>query len=675
MEMGTAMKWKYIALLPIIISTLLWSDELRQITVSDLHNWFSSSGCEREVSGPVGTQIDGLDYPALYRNQDVQAAKGIWIGARNYDDPIVERHFDYKVVGNGPRKVDELAGFMPQEFKLIGRFNHPMVLVDGLTASTIEYTDQVDEIDETMTADRCLVNVVNTSMGITMKRKIFAFTHPDHSNYMVQEYTFTNTGIYDLNGSVKADNDLQDLWVYYQYRYGCAKDAADYYLNVVPRSAKWGRNQMNDFIFTPYRAIISWNGRHHESAHDNIGAPALNTDGHLASPHFAGIVILHADKSPQETFDDPTQPATTYYIGSNDVENTPQEQFNDASMTAKYLLMSAEHPLLTHAQDVEASGKAPSEWGDDGGGYSAAMGFGPYQIAAGNSIRIVWAEGIGVLSREKCNEIGGNWLSEPGNYTLPDDITTKDRDEYKNAWVYTGRDSLLKFFGLATENYESGYILPLPPDPPTWFEVQSGGDRIALTWDSNAELNSHFAGYRIYRALMERDSTYHLIFECGPGTGHPDIVNEYQDTSPIRGFDYYYYMESFDDGWSGKELVSSKFYTLTSEPAYLRRMASDDLSAIRIVPNPFNIRSRDFQYGSGDGADRIMFLNLPPFCTIDIYTERGDKIKTIEHTDATGDESWDQVTSTHQNIVSGIYIAYIHTPNGRAVNRKFIIIR
>jgi len=650
------------------------ADELKQITVGNLHNWFSSSGNERESSGPVGTAIDGLDYPALYRHQDMQAAKAIWIGARDYQDPIVNQTFDYKVVGNGPRKVDELAGFMPEKFLLYGRFEKPLVLVDGLTASAIQFTDDVDIVDENLTVDRKLLNVVNTSMGITMQRTIYYSTHPDYDNLMIHDYTFKNTGIYNREGAINSDNFLKDVYFFYQYRYGCVKNAADYYLNVVPRSAKWGRNQVNDFIFSPYRAIMSWNGLHHDSGHDNLGAPAVNTDGHLVSPNFGGVVILHADKEPNSGVDDPSQPSTSYYLGSDNPVNTPQEQFNATLMSNQYQKMAAGHPDLTHAQDIEASGKAASQWGDDNGGYSATMGFGPYQMALGDSIRIVWADGIGRISMEKAREVGFNWLKTTGNYIMPDGSSVTDPDAYKNAWFYTGRDSLMKMFGAATSLWKNNLSAPLPPDPPQWFEVQSGGDRIILKWEKNAESQEHFGGYRIYRALMERDSTYHLIFECGLETSE-SIVNEYHDKTPQRGFDYYYYIESFDDGWSGQSLASSKFYTLTAEPAYLRRPAKDELDEIRIVPNPYNVRAKHLQYGTGDGEDRIMFLNLPPYCTIDIYTERGDLIKSIDHFDATGDEAWNQVSSTRQNIVSGIYIAHISTPDGRTINKKFMIIR
>jgi hypothetical protein len=78
-----------------------------------------------------------------------------------------------------------------------------------------------------------------------------------------------------------------------------------------------------------------------------------------------------------------------------------------------------------------------------------------------------------------------------------------------------------------------------------------------------------------------------------------------------------------------------------------------------------------------------MFYNLPPECTIRIFSESGDLIRTIEHTSGTGDESWGlknfkndhQATSDGQRPVSGLYIANIVTPDGQTKNVKFLIVR
>ena len=101
----------------------------------------------------------------------------------------------------------------------------------------------------------------------------------------------------------------------------------------------------------------------------------------------------------------------------------------------------------------------------------------------------------------------------------------------------------------------------------------------------------------------------------------------------------------------------------------------DSLEAIRVVPNPYDIRSRVFQFGEKSHYDRIAFYGLPPECTVKIFTERGDLIWEKVHDDGSGDELWDSLTSSGQIVVSGIYIAYFETPTGEAVYRKFVIIR
>ena len=98
------------------------------------------------------------------------------------------------------------------------------------------------------------------------------------------------------------------------------------------------------------------------------------------------------------------------------------------------------------------------------------------------------------------------------------------------------------------------------------------------------------------------------------------------------------------------------------------------LEEIRVVPNPYNIASRDMQYGVS-APDRLMFLNIPGECTIRIFTERGDLLKTIQHTDGSGDEAWNSITSSRQVINSGLYIAHFETPEGENAIRKFIVVR
>ena len=238
-------------------------------------------------------------------------------------------------------------------------------------------------------------------------------------------------------------------------------------------------------------------------------------------------------------------------------------------------------------------------------------------------------------------------------------------------------------FGRALRNFDSGYLIPQPPRPPANFTVESGGDRIRLSWlDSPSEPEADFGGYRLYRAIGKPDTTHEEIFACGFGTDNPELVYYYDDTSPVRGQAYYYYLVAFNDGSNNQtemnpqgSLHSGRFYTQTTAPATLKRKAGATLDDIRVVPNPFNIRRSGTKLDYLNEPNKLMFLDIPGQCTIRIFTERGDLIKTIEHTDGSGDEAWHQITDYRQTIASGVYLAHFETPDGRSAYRKFLVIR
>lgn len=667
----------------IMLSNSAHPDETKWLSIGSLHSWYSSAGCEREIGRTLREfdQQDGLRWPAQFNLQDCAVAKALWIGTTNYTDPIVNQTYEHKVVHVGPRGLDETSEFMPVEFKLYAKYQHPTVVVDGLLASHTAYEDLVDEIDETMKADRMLYNVVNTSVGITMTRRIYAFSQQYNDNYFIHECTFKNTGIYDKAGN-KHNKTLTGVIIFFQFRLAPCREPGLGGLYYMPQSASWGHNEMNHVLHPFYgdelRCFYSWQGLHSKCTFDNIGSPYIAAGGRLGAAQFPGVITLHADKSASDKSDDPQQPFSTPYLDSGADITRSNDQFNPATMTKEYAVMNAGHTPLTHAQYV-GSGYPDLFEPISQSGKSQCVGYGPYDIMPGDSIRIVFAEGVSGLSRAMCETIGTDWQTGAAPFTLPDGSTTNAADEFKNAWVFTGIDSILKTFGNAKTNWESGFAIPQPPPPPNVFEVNSGGDRILLDWEDNAESWPNFVGYRVYRAIHKPDTTFDMIFECGPGTSNPDVVSEFMDRTAQRGFDYYYYVTSFDDGTTnishpGVSLESSLFWTRTIEPAYLRRPAAESMSQIRVVPNPYNIRAKNLQFGTS-GPDRIMFLDLPPACTIKIYTERGDLINTIEHTDGSGDEAWESVTSSRQVVVSGVYIAHFKTPDGQSAFRKFVIIR
>ncbi len=709
----------------VLLSLTVWqtatSDEIKWIGIGMLHNWFSSGGCEMEVGRRhlVADQQDGLIWPALFEYQDIQAAKGLWIGTKDFFDPIVGKTFDYKVVHLGPRVFDENNEFMPQKFEYYGKEPHPIVTVDGTLASQTVYRDELTDVDPTLKADRLLITEVNTSIGITMTRKIYAFSQQYHDNYFIFEFTFKNTGIYKKSGQVMNPiPTLKDVVIMFQFRYAPTRYVSVYGYQYAPQSAAWGHNTVNDILHPFYsdhvknphnlRAIYSWHGKHSKYTipnppggdnygGPNIGSSILAADGFLGAAQFPGVVVLHADKSTTDHNDDTNQPFSCPFFSSDADITQPNDQFNANKMQKEYQTMISGIPLTTHADrvgDNYADAWVPSAAETNPGGFSQAISFGPYTIGPNEEITIVFAEGVAGLSRAECKRIGNQWWKQITPYVKPDGSTTTVGNDFKNAWVFTGKDSIKQTFMRALNTWNNGLVIDPPPPPPSSFEVNSGGDRITLNWSNSAESYAHFGGYRVYRAIHKADTTFDLIFECGQGTANPTIVHTYEDRTPMRGFDYYYYITTFDDGTVntiqlGKRMESSLFWTRTTEPAYLRRPAGTALDQIRIVPNPYQIKSIDYQFGES-APDRIMFFNIPPKCLIKIFTESGELINTIKHTNSSGDEAWNLVTSSRQVVVSGLYIAYFEVledyadPNdpthllfkkGESTYQKFIVIR
>lgn len=711
-----------------IVTGSLIADEVKFISIGMLQNWFSSVGCEIETgrTGEVADQLDGFSYPSLYQEQDMQAMKGLWIGCKDYQDPLAgNRTYSRKVVHVGPREVTEKTQIMPVEFTMYGKYNHPAVFVDNVIGTDLSYEDQGVEVDENLKSDRMLYNKFNTGMGITVTRKVHGFAQRGYDTFFIYEYTMKNTGIYDEEGNTH-NQTLKDVILFLQHRWGINKFGSTYNNDWMPQSATWGHNTVSEVLHKnwgdDYYGTYSFHGLHSNytaflnggnSSNDNIGGPRATAgggginDGFLGASAFPGIVTIHTDKSPTDKSNDPAKFMSAPFFCSDDpLTNPPHDQFNETKMAAEYDWMQAGLSQQTHAADLNYSHNpgwqdAPFAGTSDadghpvagGGGITQGLGYGPYDLAHGDSVTIVVAECVGDLSWANKIDIGRKFYFEQKPYTLPDGSTTDDPWQYKDAWVFTSKDSLFQSFDKAmevVEKWNNGQNIAMAPPPPSSFNVTSGGDRITLEWSANAEEYSNFGGYRIYRQVGTPDTAFALIYECGDGTGNP-VTNKFEDKSAVRGFDYYYYITTFDDGNvdpNGKKLESGLFWTRTIEAAYLRRPPEDNLDKIRIVPNPVNIKAVNYQY-SQNAKDRLMFYNLPPICDIKIYTERGDKITTIHHFDGSGDEEWNMNTSSRQGIVSGVYIAYIEAredyidnatgkvliKKGDSVIKKFVVIK
>ncbi|MDZ7288368.1 MAG: hypothetical protein ONB44_00355 [candidate division KSB1 bacterium] len=697
-----------------VVSSVVTVDaqEIKWLRVGELQSPINEIGAEYENEFPQGN-TNYFSWPAQYGiDQNTTRMKAVWIGCKDFYDPVEKKLKSVKVIGSGPRNApDRTNQIFEKEIKLIGRYYHPTVVVDEQRASALDIYDVLDDVDENLEADRMVLVKFNTSIGISVTKKVMAFAQPIHGNYFINDYIFKNTGIYDRAGNVHQQT-LKEVWFYFYYRYAFAGVSSSGYGSTWGAfGSTWGASTLNHAFgenpaapefkdptspFFQMRGFYSYYGPHRESNQvqlsyeEDWGCPNYTGgDGVLGSAKYAGCVTLHADKAPGDPADDVSQPRTTWFIGSDiNIVLANVSQYDEVFMADRYAAMSEGHPSKQHDEvvgnDYALNYTDPRR--QTGGGTSQGQGFGPYTLAPGDSVHIVFAEGVAGLSWEKGREVGGNWIKWRNNVPdkpplfLPDGSPAPDHNAYKKAWVFTGRDSILKTYRAAMKNYQSGYKIPQPPPPPQQFTVTSGGDRIQLKWADNAATDPHFDGYVIYRSegnVLGWRTVYEKIFECNKS----NVVHSFDDVTAKRGFDYYYYIQSKDDGTQnlmepGKPLYSSLFWTVTSVPATLQRPAvTTTLDSVRVVPNPYDIRARIFQFGDQSQYDRIAFYGLPPVCKLKIYTERGDLIWEKDHTRGTGDELWDSMTSSGQIITSGIYLLYVEAPGGKSVIRKFVVIR
>ena len=673
-----------------------FAQEHRWLRVGELQCYFSDRGTETEGEG-YDANSNFFSWPAQYgvNEQTTARQKCMWIGAKNFYDTVLDKTMSYKVVGIGPRDSEERQNMIfEKDIKVIAKYPAPIVVVDEQIATPLATYEQIDEYDENLPCDRMIIINFNTSIGVSVTKKVMAFSHPDHYNYFVYDYVFKNTGIINANEDVH-DQTLEDVYFYYAYRYAFAGESVPGYgEGWGANESMWGASTLNhafgnnpsSAIFNDptspiyqMRAFYSYYGpcrnRTAVTYEEDWGCPNQLEDGVMSSAKYAGCVTLHADKSITDRSDDMQQPRTTWYVSSDEgVWSASESQYDEIYTQQRYSFMSEGDPPQSHAELIAANYLYAQEFEsvdtdrNVGGGTSQGQGYGPYTMAPGDSVHIVFAEAISGINREKNREVGGNWVqyfkgTGAPTLVMPDGSTTTDQNAYKREWVQTGIDSIIKTYRNAIENYNSDYSISTPPSPPNEFTVLSGGDRIRLSWADNAASEPNFDGYVIYRAegnVLDPDAVYTKIFECNAS----DAVHTFDDVTAARGFNYYYYIQTKDTGADnqlnpGQPQYSSLFWTITSLPAYLRRPAGVALDEVRVVPNPYDIRSRMWQFGDESQYDRLAFYELPPVCTVKIFTERGDLIWQKDHTDGSGDELWDSLTSSGQIIVSGIYILYV----------------
>ncbi len=686
--------------------------EGRWVAISNMWNYFENlggGGWEETWCWPGGLIRQKL--PGEFRIiPGCERKFGATIGVQNWTNQA-GRHFTSYLASPGSnsltRNVGDGSG-LPGVIKLILRQPLPNIIVDGHVAQRFPEM-QVDEVDPTIPCDAEIYSEYNYAVGITEKRRIYYYApQNDKSNgYLYYDYWFVNSG------KVRPEPDsiafpgqtLHNLGITFSIWPMVAFEGATEYGRIwEDQNDDWttyyGTNY-SDYIGggTPLqpagnpnadslRLWMDWDGTPPPPATDDIGDPDMNvgfTDqspghGELLSYQWAGFGILWADKSPTDHTNDLSQPfTTTWTAGRGGPSKFPMDPWYKFVFSGKHDPSSVDKfcpnpPSCTQGDPTNPSNvAAPFSY--------ASVGLYP-TVPFGDSVHAVVGVAVGGLSRDSANSTGILWWQHhhggPG-------LT----DEQKDAIVATGRDSLLETYSLANkrlfENIQDGrnwFAAPAAPASPD-IDVESAKQSVVIKWSDVSQIPNFvtgvkdFAGYKIYRRQVSYDSTWKMIWDSKIA-GTP-TATEYIDLNVVRGYGYQYAVSAYNDGsqnWRnpGVSLESSIFWNAIpkNDPVHPYLGATNTLGNIRVVPNPYNVNSAPNNY-PGE-PDKLMFVGLPSQCTIKIFTVTGNLVKSIDHTNGTSEEPWNQVTDYNQLVSTGVYLYVVESNIGKAIG-KFVIIR
>jgi hypothetical protein len=142
-------------------------------------------------------------------------------------------------------------------------------------------------------------------------------------------------------------------------------------------------------------------------------------------------------------------------------------------------------------------------------------------------------------------------------------------------------------------------------------------------------------------------------------------------TGPSNGFEYYYSVTIIDTTVDGNDLTS-RAAGLVGPLVPTDAPVLNNLDVVKVVPNPYTFKS-DWDLAT---KHKVRFIDLPTRVTIDVYSAAGDHIRTLEHNNSIDNgEDWDLKNGQGNDVLSGIYIFHLLTPDGRERIGRFTIIR
>jgi len=125
---------------------------------------------------------------------------------------------------------------------------------------------------------------------------------------------------------------------------------------------------------------------------------------------------------------------------------------------------------------------------------------------------------------------------------------------------------------------------------------------------------------------------------------------------------------------TNKPVTSTDVFTFSVQGSSQRTsLTSQDLNAIKVVPNPYMVTA---EWETSPTQKQLAFTNLPPTCTIEVYTVTGELVRRIERQNATqGFEYWNLLNSSNRMVAYGLYVFVVTAPGGAEKIGKFVVMR
>lgn len=122
--------------------------------------------------------------------------------------------------------------------------------------------------------------------------------------------------------------------------------------------------------------------------------------------------------------------------------------------------------------------------------------------------------------------------------------------------------------------------------------------------------------------------------------------------------------------------IKDRYSFKLNAPIINKETIKREMNKIKVVPNPY-VASSLFEPEFGElrrePLRQIQFINLPPECTIRIFTVDADLVKTIYHNSTSGTAVWDLRSEGGREIAPGMYIYVVKTPEAEYLERFAVI--